>query len=438
MQNDGSAEFNNVTVRGAITLQAGSDADWSYVSGSGKPDDNATAGAIWGVNITSQPTDAALLNAQQIWTDISGTGKPADNATVGATWGTDLLGKPEGANKLTSDASPAPGLNLTNTYLGYYNGSVFTTYMDGSGNFYLGGTGGKLQWNGSTLYINGTVRANAGYIGNGVSGFTINSTYFGNGKTAIDDGSAGVYVGTNGIALGASEVFTVTSAGALTATSATITGEITATSGYIGNGASGFAINNTYIGNGKAAIDDGNPGVYVGTDGIALGASEAFTVTSAGVLTATSATLTGSLTANAGAVVIDASGLVMTSGSNVLTINSASIMTLVNNALSHQLTFSAGSISVKTSGNTSTWSAMGISGATATDFAVSALTTGNLNLRVGSGSVSVGGSGDKIDFYGGTGTAKQTVTGSRGGNAALADLLTKLANVGLITDSTTA
>lgn len=35
-----------------------------------------------------------------------------------------------------------------------------------------------------------------------------------------------------------------------------------------------------------------------------------------------------------------------------------------------------------------------------------------------------------------TPVAKQTVTGSRGGNAALADLLTKLANLGLITDST--
>jgi len=33
--------------------------------------------------------------------------------------------------------------------------------------------------------------------------------------------------------------------------------------------------------------------------------------------------------------------------------------------------------------------------------------------------------------------ARQTVTGSKGGNAALADLLTKLANIGLIVDSTT-
>jgi hypothetical protein len=41
-------------------------------------------------------------------------------------------------------------------------------------------------------------------------------------------------------------------------------------------------------------------------------------------------------------------------------------------------------------------------------------------------------------FYGSTGTSQQTVTGSRGGNAALASLITALANTGLIVDGTTA
>lgn len=40
-----------------------------------------------------------------------------------------------------------------------------------------------------------------------------------------------------------------------------------------------------------------------------------------------------------------------------------------------------------------------------------------------------------IAFYGGTPTSKQTVSGSRGGNAALQSLLTALATIGLITDS---
>lgn len=48
------------------------------------------------------------------------------------------------------------------------------------------------------------------------------------------------------------------------------------------------------------------------------------------------------------------------------------------------------------------------------------------------------GTGNKLGFHGATSVAKQTVTGSRGGNAALADLLTKLATVGLITDGSSA
>lgn len=43
-----------------------------------------------------------------------------------------------------------------------------------------------------------------------------------------------------------------------------------------------------------------------------------------------------------------------------------------------------------------------------------------------------------IGFFAATPVAKQAISGSRGGNAALADLLTKLALAGLITDSTSA
>ena len=42
-----------------------------------------------------------------------------------------------------------------------------------------------------------------------------------------------------------------------------------------------------------------------------------------------------------------------------------------------------------------------------------------------------------LSFYGAAPTAKPTVAGSKGGNAALASLLTALATLGLITDSTT-
>ncbi len=44
--------------------------------------------------------------------------------------------------------------------------------------------------------------------------------------------------------------------------------------------------------------------------------------------------------------------------------------------------------------------------------------------------------GSTLGFYNTTPTTKPTITGSRGDNAALADLLTKLAGLGLLTDST--
>jgi hypothetical protein len=44
------------------------------------------------------------------------------------------------------------------------------------------------------------------------------------------------------------------------------------------------------------------------------------------------------------------------------------------------------------------------------------------------------GSAAMLGFYGSAAVAQQSVTGSRGGNAALADLLTKLTTPGLIVD----
>lgn len=46
--------------------------------------------------------------------------------------------------------------------------------------------------------------------------------------------------------------------------------------------------------------------------------------------------------------------------------------------------------------------------------------------------------GSTLGFYGATATTKPTVTGSKGGNAALGSLITALATLGLITDTTTA
>ena len=131
--------------------------------------------------------------------------------------------------------------------------------MDNSGQFFLGGTSGNLTWNGTTLQINGTITASAGYIGTPTDGFNINSDYIGNGKATLTDGNSGVYLGTDGIALGASNVFSVTDVGGLTATSANVEGDITATGGTI----AGWNVSGNTLSAGDILLDAGNEKIQV-------------------------------------------------------------------------------------------------------------------------------------------------------------------------------
>ena len=66
-----------------------------------------------------------------------------------------------------------------------------------------------------------------------------------------------------------------------------LSGKVTAKSGYIGNGTSGFSIGNTAIYNGISSMSGLGTGVYIGTDGINLGYN--FRVTNQGVANITSA-----------------------------------------------------------------------------------------------------------------------------------------------------
>lgn len=64
--------------------------------------------------------------------------------------------------------------------------------------------------------------------------------------------------------------------------------------------------------------------------------------------------------------------------------------------------------------------------------------TDRWSWRAGGGGVNLAMGSNTMGFYGTTPVVKPTVTGSRGGNAALASLLTALAGQGLLTDSSTA
>jgi hypothetical protein len=68
------------------------------------------------------------------------------------------------------------------------------------------------------------------------------------------------------------------------------------------------------------------------------------------------------------------------------------------------------------------------------DVAIVTVPINGYSLHLINGNLEVGG---EVGFYGTAPIAKPTVTGSKGGNAALASLMSALASLGLVTDSTT-
>ena len=138
---------------------------------------------------------------------------------------------------------------------------------------------------------------------------TNNNTYVGLSSNSSASGNYAIWAGH---ATASSAKFRVTRAGALTATSATITGTVNATAGNFGNannkihigGASGETHSAIYSAS-KSSIDAAQNGFYIGTNGIALGKYDSttgnpFEVLPTGALTATSATITGTINATAG------------------------------------------------------------------------------------------------------------------------------------------
>lgn len=225
-----------------------------------------------------------------------------------------------GTGVFQTSASASTGVKINSTAISGYNGTVQTVNIatDGSGWFGLTGTR-AIEWTtaGAVLIGDWTVNAssisatnitltpgaaNTAHIlvGTGANAGGLNS--------ANASGDIAIWAGSTH-ANRASAVFRVTAGGALTATSATITGAITASSGSVGS----FTIG-TYLYTGsKTAYNDANAGVHLGSDGIGIG-NNVFTVSSAGALVATSATITGTINASAGYIGGSSSGWAIGTG----------------------------------------------------------------------------------------------------------------------------
>lgn len=229
----------------------------------------ATASSVdWTTNVTSRPTE---LTDGRIATAINASGLIVSGVTPGIT--------------VTTGSA---GLYLGSDFLGYYNGTAWKTYMDNTGNFYLGGTSGALQWNGTTLTITG--------------GGT-----FSGALSAASGTFAGSLSAATGTFAGSLSAATGTFAGSLSAATGSFSGTITATAGTIG----GWTLGTTSLTSGTGAtttgVDSGgtNPAFYAGS---ATPGSAPFRVTQAGALVATNATITGAITATSGSFAGSLSG----------------------------------------------------------------------------------------------------------------------------------
>lgn len=172
--------------------------------------------------------------------------------------------------------------------------------------------------------VSGMITASSGYLGSASNGFTIDqygiysgahsgssssqneNGYFTLANTDFTRYIAGANRTNLRIALG--ENFGVTNSGVVYASNVDISGKITASSGAIGD----FTINSAIYTNNKSSISHTNNGVYIGADGIALGASSPFKVTNLGALTATNADISGKIVAKTGNI----GGFIITSDNN--------------------------------------------------------------------------------------------------------------------------
>jgi len=113
---------------------------------------------IQGGNAATTTALSSSLNAVSGAINSATASLSTSVASTTFTTATGLIAKPP-----TVLVGSTAGLYLGSSYLGYYNGSDWKTYMANNGNFYLSGTGtDSLTWNGSTLTINGAITVTGG------------------------------------------------------------------------------------------------------------------------------------------------------------------------------------------------------------------------------------------------------------------------------------
>lgn len=225
--------------------------------------------------------------------------------------------------KLVSVTSELSTLKQTTTQISAEVAKkVDETYGSSSSSFgwVLKSTGFYVYSNASTvmsitssgLSVVGAIDATSGSIGNltidGYLYFGGNSSYY----ISANYNDSNYYINLPGLRIDK-------------ASTAVFSGKLSAPSGTIG----GFTISTNKIYKTKTTYSDANTGVYLGTDGIGLGAGT-FYVTAAGKLYATNAEISGTITATSGTIggfTINSSSLTNASGGSSIQITSGNYTT---------------------------------------------------------------------------------------------------------------
>lgn len=150
------------------------------------------------------------------------------------------------------------GLYLGSTYLGYYNGSAWKTYMDNSGKFYLSGTGDGLSWDGSTLSINGTINITGG---NAATSSSVYSVATNSANTAYTNASASAYTQANTAYTNAKTIADNIANGSYSG-GTLISGQSIISP--IVAGAAGYFSEKFKVGNGGITLDGTNKKIFIG------------------------------------------------------------------------------------------------------------------------------------------------------------------------------
>jgi len=127
---------------------------------------------------------------------ISGSDQVVEALPDGLVSASEFSFGPDALFPLAEITTPTTdGLYLGSTNMGYYSASNWQTYMDDSGNFFLNGTAGSLNWNSTNdaLSIVGEINATNITANEGtISGFTLstNSISTPNGELTLNAGNA--------------------------------------------------------------------------------------------------------------------------------------------------------------------------------------------------------------------------------------------------------